>query len=67
MHKLIELVEMEVDEHLEGIDACELGEVVDVIKDLSEVLYYCAITEAMEEKDAREIPPHHPAEVPKKV
>ena len=29
----------------------ELGEVVDMIKDLSETIYYCTIVEAMENKD----------------
>lgn len=32
-------------------DAKELGEVVDMIKDLSESIYYCKITEAMEKND----------------
>lgn len=59
MHKLIELVEMEVDEHLDVVDTRELGEVVDIIKDLSEVVYYCTVTEAMEDKKEHEIPQHH--------
>lgn len=58
MHKLIELVEMEVDEHLETVDTCELGEVVDIIKDLSEVMYYYTVTEAMEKQGTYEV--HHP-------
>ena len=37
--------------HLETVDAEELGEVIDMIKDLDEALYYCTITKAMEEKD----------------
>jgi hypothetical protein len=61
MHKLIELVEMEVDENLETVDTCELGEVVDMIKDLAETIYYCTVTEAMEDKSYRE-EPHHKAE-----
>jgi hypothetical protein len=31
------------------VDAKELGEVIDAIKDLEEAMYYCAIIEAMEE------------------
>ena len=31
------------------VDAKELGEVIDMIKDLEEAMYYCAIIEAMEE------------------
>lgn len=32
-------------------DTKELGEAVDMIKDLAEAIYYCTITEAMEAKD----------------
>jgi hypothetical protein len=60
-HKLIELVEMEVNEHLENIDACELGEVIDMIKDISETIYYHTVTEAMEDKSYRK-EPHHKVE-----
>lgn len=34
--------------HLDSVDTKELGEVIDMIKDLSEAVYYCTITEAME-------------------
>ena len=37
--------------HLDTVDAKELGEAVDMIKDLSEAIYYCTVTEAMEGKD----------------
>ena len=33
---------------LTSVDAKELGEAVDMIKDLSEAIYYCTITESME-------------------
>lgn len=33
----------------EQVDTKELGEVIDMIKDLSETMYYCSIAEAMEE------------------
>lgn len=33
------------------VDAKELGEAVDMIKDLSEAIYYCTVTEAMESKE----------------
>jgi hypothetical protein len=36
--------------HLDSVDAKELGEAIDMIKDLSEAIYYCTITEAMEAK-----------------
>ena len=32
-------------------DTKELGEAIDMIKDLAEAIYYCTITEAMEAKD----------------
>ena len=33
---------------LDKTDTKELGEAVDMIKDLAEAIYYCTITEAME-------------------
>lgn len=36
-------------EHLDKVDAKELGEVVDMIKDLEEALYYRTITDSMNE------------------
>lgn len=43
---LIEEVEEQLS-HLECIDAAELGEAVDMIKDMEEAMYYHVITEAM--------------------
>lgn len=37
---------------LTKVDAKELGEVIDMIKDLAETMYYCSVTEAMD--DAKE-------------
>lgn len=37
--------------HLEQVDAKELGEVIDMIKDIEEAIYYCTITEAMNKKE----------------
>lgn len=37
--------------NLQNVDAKELGEVIDMIKDLEEAIYYCTIVEAMEHKD----------------
>lgn len=36
--------------NLAEVDAAELGEVVDMVKDLEEALYFCTITEAMQGK-----------------
>lgn len=37
--------------NLANVDAKELGEVVDMVKDLEEAIYYCTITKAMEAKE----------------
>lgn len=37
--------------HLDTVDTKELGDVVDMIKDLSEAVYYCTITESMEKSE----------------
>ena len=42
--------------HLDTVDTKELGEAVDMIKDLEEAIYYCTITKSMTEKDKEE---HH--------
>jgi hypothetical protein len=40
--------------HLDRVDTKELGEAIDMIKDLAEAIYYCTITEAMEGKEKDE-------------
>lgn len=37
--------------HLDTVDTKELGEAIDMIKDLEEAMYYCTIVEAMEGKE----------------
>lgn len=37
--------------HLDTVDTEELGDVIDMVKDLEEAIYYCTITKAMEEKE----------------
>jgi hypothetical protein len=37
-------------ENLDCVDAKELGEVIDMIKDIEEAIYYCTVTAAMVEK-----------------
>lgn len=39
---------------LRNVDAKELGEVVDMVKDMEEAMYYCAVTKAMEEREKEE-------------
>ena len=43
--------------HLDTVDTKELGEVIDMVKDLEEAMYYCTITKAMEEKE--KVKEHH--------
>lgn len=40
--------------HLETTDTHELGEAIDMIKDLSQAKYYCSIVKAMEEAEEEE-------------
>ena len=37
--------------NLDEVDTKELGEAIDMIKDLEEAMYYCTITKAMEQKE----------------
>lgn len=37
--------------NLKDVDAKELGEAIDMLKDLEEAMYYCTITEAMQKKE----------------
>lgn len=60
-HKLTECVEKQINGNLEYTNAQELGEAVDMIKDLSEAIYYCTITEAMEDKSNVKNGNHYPA------
>lgn len=45
--------------HLDTVDAKELGEVIDMVKDLSEAIYYCTITKAMEAKEEQQDKEYH--------
>ena len=40
--------------NLKEADTQELGQAIDMVKDLSEAIYYCTITEAMEKSDEQE-------------
>lgn len=42
------MVEEQIYGNIEKVDTKELGEAIDMIKDLAETIYYCTITEAME-------------------
>ena len=51
---LVGCVSNQINGNLEKVEAKELGEAIDMIKDLSEAIYYCTITDAMESKDKEE-------------
>ena len=45
--------------NLKDVDAKELGEAIDMLKDLEEAMYYCTITEAMKEKGKEKEKEYH--------
>lgn len=47
---LLDMLEAETAKGLEAINAEEMGEVVDMLKDLSEAKYYCSVVLAMQEE-----------------
>ena len=51
IEKLADCIEPQFD-CLEEVDCCELGEAVDILKDLEEALYYHTVTEAMKGEGA---------------
>jgi hypothetical protein len=59
--KLMEAIEKEINGNLEYANTQELGEAVDMVKDLSEAIYYCTITEAMEDKSQYNNGSHYPS------
>lgn len=58
MHKMIECLTekalCEFDKGVENIDTCEMGQVVDMIKDLNEAEYKAVIVKSMKEADEEE-------------
>ena len=51
---LVHKVQAQINGNLDKVDAHELGEAVDMIKDFAQAIYYCTITEAMEKNKERE-------------
>ena len=51
VEKLTKCTEMELEKGIENVDTKEMGEVVDMIKDLCEAEYYGKISKAMDEHD----------------
>jgi hypothetical protein len=55
LETLTECAEAELSNGLENVDPCEMSQVIDMIKDLSEALYHRVVTEAMSDTSATEI------------
>lgn len=51
---LMNAAQAQINGNLDCVDTEELGDVVDMIKDLEEAIYYCTITEAMGENKEKE-------------
>lgn len=55
IEKLSEAAECEFNKGIENVDTCEMDKVVDMMKDLSEAMYYRTLTKTMQESDTEEI------------
>lgn len=55
IEKLSETAKCEFDKGIENVDACEMGQVMDMLKDLAEAMYYRTLTKAMDESEDDEI------------
>lgn len=51
---LVGIAQSQIFGNLQEVDAKELGEVIDMIKDLDEAMYYCSVVKAMEENGKEE-------------
>lgn len=52
--RLTSIVSEQLNCNPKGVDTKELGEAVDMVKDLAEAIYYCSVTEAMEKSSDEE-------------
>lgn len=55
IEKLSESVENEFNKGIECINTCEMKEAVDMLKDLSEAMYYRELTTTMQESDTEDV------------
>lgn len=55
IEKLTECAKSQFDNGLESVDTCEMGKVIDMIKDLAEAMYYRTLTKTMDESEDEEI------------
>lgn len=49
-NKMLAMIMAQMD-HLEDVDVCELGEAIDIIKDVAEAEYYCSVVYAMDNRE----------------
>ena len=49
-NKMLTMIMAQMD-HLEDVDVCELGEAIDIIKDIAEAEYYCSVVYAMDNRE----------------
>ena len=54
IEKLSECAKSEMESGIENVDTCEMGKVVDMMKDLSEAMYYRTLTKEMDESDTED-------------
>ena len=50
-NRMLTMVMSQMD-HLDTVDVCELGEAIDIIKDIAEAEYYCSVVYAMDNKES---------------
>lgn len=53
-NRMLTMVMSQMD-HLDTVDVCELGEAIDIIKDIAEAEYYCSVVYAMDNKEPSSI------------
>ena len=55
IEKLSECAKTQFENGIDHVDTCEMGKVIDMMKDLSEAMYYRTLTKAMEDSDSDEV------------
>lgn len=55
IEKLSECAKTQFDKGIDHVDTCEMGKVIDMMKDLSEAMYYRTLTKVMEDSDSDEV------------
>lgn len=55
IEKLSECAKAQFDKGIDKVDTCEMGKVIDMMKDLSEAIYYRELTKTMQDYDPDEV------------